>query len=64
MVKYGDIVICVDEEDVHYLQTGMVTDEKVAETFCITYSDKTVVEYAGWRIPNNFQKIITDGIRE
>ena len=60
----GDVIICIDSDDEHYLQVGYVDLLDVEEESAyIKYPDKTTVEYELWRMEGCFRRFVTERLR-
>ena len=63
----GDVLICIDQKDEHYLQIGYVNliDIEGFETNVayVEYQDKSTVKYEVWRMEGCFRRFITEGLR-
>jgi hypothetical protein len=63
----GDVLICIDPKDEHYLQIGYVNliDIEGFETNIayVEYQDKSTVKYEVWRMEGCFRRFITEGLR-
>lgn len=62
----GDVIICIDPKDEHYLQVGYVNliDIEGFETNVayVEYQDKNTVKYETWRMEGCFRRFITEGL--
>ena len=66
-LEEGDVLICIDPKDEHYLQIGYVNliDIEGFETNVayVEYQDKSTVKYEVWRMEGCFRRFITEGLR-
>lgn len=63
----GDVLICIDPKDEHYLQVGYVNlidmEGFEATMAYVEYQDKSTVKYEIWRMEGCFRRFITEGLR-
>ena len=63
----GDVLICIDPKDEHYLQVGYVNSIEIEgfepNIVYIEYQDKSTVKYEIWRMEGCFRRFITEGLR-